>query len=69
MVRFYTEEAEKRLNSPEVQNLKKEFHELTGTGANYHWECFNSIEEYCEYMREGIKKAKEGRSDNNDVAL
>lgn len=43
----------------EIQELKKACYDITGKWIPYHWECFASIEEYKEYMRQVIKERYE----------
>lgn len=40
---------------PEIQSLKKKCFELTGEWIPYHWDCFNGIDAYKEYMRKVIR--------------
>lgn len=44
------------LRDEEVQNLKKQYHKVTGEWLGFHWDCFGSIDEYKDYMRKIIKE-------------
>ena len=43
-------------NDKEVQALRERYHEITGEWLGFHWDCFGSINEYKEYMRNRIKE-------------
>lgn len=45
-----------KLKEPEIQELRKRYHEVTGEWLGFHWDCFGSIEEYKEYMRNTINE-------------
>lgn len=40
----------------EIQYLKGRCYEITGEWIPYHWECFNGIEEYREYMKKIVRE-------------
>ena len=44
------------LREPEVLELKEKYHEITGVWLPYHWDCFESIDEYKEYMKRTIEE-------------
>lgn len=45
-----------KLKEDEVQELKKRYHEITGEWLPFHWDCFGSIDEYKEHMRNVIRE-------------
>lgn len=47
---------QKLRNDPEIQELKKRCHDLTGRWIPYHWDCFKDFEDYKDYMRKVIKE-------------
>ena len=49
-----------KLREPEIMELKKKCHEITGKWPAYHWDCFRSIDEYKEHMRKIIEEHEHG---------
>lgn len=47
---------QKLRQDPEIQELKKKCHELTGEWIPFHWDCFQDFDEYKEYMRKVIRE-------------
>lgn len=47
-------------NDSEIQELKEKCHEITGKWIPIHYDCFGTIEEYKEYMRNIIKEYEKG---------
>lgn len=47
-------------NDPEIKELKEKCHEITGKWIPIHYDCFGTIEEYKEYMRNIIKEYEKG---------
>lgn len=45
-------------SDPEIRRLKDKCHELTGKWIPYHWDCFKSIEDYKQHMRNIIKECE-----------
>jgi len=48
-----------RLNADEeIQKLKKQLHEMTGQSLGFNYDCYSSIDEYKEHLRECVKEGK-----------
>lgn len=45
-----------KLKEPEIVELKKKYHDITGEWLPYHWDCFASIEDYKEHMKKVIEE-------------
>ena len=47
------------VNDQEIAELRHEYFELYGKGCPYHWDTYDSIEQYRKYLKDKIKEAKE----------
>ena len=42
----------------EIQELKKQLYELTGRSLGFNYDCYMSIDEYKDHLRECVKEGK-----------